>query len=70
MIQVLDPQEWNIQIESAGYKNGKVFSICSDLGEILKFVVSVLTTNEKSLYYAKKESFLFNPYALVELKFQ
>ena len=36
MIQVLDPQEWNIQIESAGYKNGKVFSICGDLGEILK----------------------------------
>ena len=36
MIQVLDPQEWIIQIKSVRYKRGKVVSICDNLGQILK----------------------------------
>ena len=36
MIQVLDPQEWIIQIKSVRYKREKVISICGNLSQILK----------------------------------
>ena len=36
MIQVLDPQEWIIQVKSFGYKGRKLVSICGNLGQIVK----------------------------------
>ena len=36
MIQVLDPQEWIIQIKSVRYKSEKIVSICGNSDQILK----------------------------------
>ena len=60
-----------MQIKTAGYKSGKVFSICGDLGKILKSeTVQVFLQQMKNLCIMQKRiSFLLNPYALVELKF-